>query len=109
MESVSQGIINDAKTPTGLDPVISQDISKASPATMAALGITASRTPAQRDLMTKVFAGELSSALKGIVAGDPKALAQYHDMIATAENRSTTKKSFEDVFTGSQYNSVIKI
>jgi hypothetical protein len=107
MESVSQGIINDAKTPTGLDPVISQDISKASPATMAALGITASRTPAQRDLMTKVFAGELSpSALKGIVAGDPKALAQYHDMIATAENRSTTKKSFEDVFTGSQYNSI---
>jgi hypothetical protein len=76
---------------------------------MAALGITANRTSAQRDLMSKVFSGELSGkSLRALAAGDPKALAELHDMIATAENRATTKKSFEDIFGGTQYNSVSK-
>lgn len=79
------------------------------PAAMAAMGFT-NRTPAEKQAMAKTLAGELSqSALAGIKARDPKALAEFGSMIATIENRASSKK-YADVAavqSPTQYNSLM--
>lgn len=89
--------------------VISEDISNASPAKMAALGLTP-RSDAQISQISKAFAGELSpQQLEGIKNGDPVARAEYASMIATAENRVKSDfkgGSLDKVFDGGQYMSM---
>lgn len=100
---VSQGIAGQGRG------VISEDISNASPAKMAALGLTP-RSDAQISQISKAFAGELSpQQLEGIKNGDPVARAEYASMIATAENRAKSDYkggSLDKVFDPSQYMSM---
>jgi len=107
-ESYAKSIVSQGITGQGRG-VISEDISNASPAKMAALGLTP-RSDAQISQISKAFAGELSpQQLEGIKNGDPVARAEYASMIATAENRAKSDYkggSLDKVFDPSQYMSM---
>lgn len=79
------------------------------PAQAASLGFV-TRTPEQIGSIARAIAGELSpSALKALSVGDPDAKAELASMVATMENRATSKmfSSLESALNPTQYNSLM--
>lgn len=108
-ETVAQGIISGARevTPsTGrFDDV---DISKATPARMASLGLT-QRTPEQVARMMQTIAGEMTpAAMNAMVAGDPVAQKEFANIVTSMENRAANKAygPLSKVTSGAQYDSL---
>lgn len=101
------GKVTNTATPTGRFSNV--DLSTASPAQMAALGLT-NRTEQERQSIARTIAGELSpSSLKALAANDPNAQREVANMVASMENRAATAKygSIAGALTPSQYNSLM--
>jgi hypothetical protein len=106
-DSVAKGMLASKVTnnaaPTGRFANV--DISTASPAQMAALGLV-NRTQQEREAMARTIAGELSpSSLKALAANDPNAQREVANMVASMENRVAKVGSMAEVLSPSQYNS----
>jgi len=66
------------------------------------------RTPEEKEAIAHALAGEMSGAtLQGLVNGDPKAQAEFANMVTTVENRIGKVGSVGGVLKGSQYNSLL--
>jgi hypothetical protein len=85
------------------------DLSTASPAQMASLGLT-NRTEQERQAMARTIAGELGpKSLKALAAQDPNAMAEVANMVASMENRVAAAKygTVNAMLDPTQYNSLM--
>lgn len=110
-ETVAQGIIDQAKTPTGIG-IKASGIALSTPgaaktyAELSAQG-KVTRSPQEKEAIAHTLAGELDpSTLEGLAAGDPMAQREFANMVTTVENRIGKLGDISGVLTPSQYNSL---
>ncbi len=106
-QSVARGVVTSSVAP-GQGKFDKVDLSNASPAEMASLGITA-RSVEERNQMARAIAGELSPAsLAGIKAGNPEAMRELANIATSIENRAASAKygNLNAALSPSQYNSL---